>query len=407
MRVALVSEHASPLAAIGVVDAGGQNIHVAELAAGLVRGGHEVVVYTRRDDRRQPERVRVAAGYEVVQIAAGPARAIPKDAIWPHMATFAAGLERHLDADPVDVVHAHFWMSGWAANQVVRHRRVPLVVTFHALGSVKRRHQGQADTSPVDRVQTEADVATGADHVVATCADEVTELARLGVARERVTVVPCGVDLDLFKPAGGSGGRRHRRRPSRLVSVGRLVPRKGFDVILAALAALPGTELVVAGGGPAGDATSEPERLRLLEVARRLGVADRFVLAGQVTRGQMPDLLRSADVVVCAPWYEPFGLVPLEAMACGVPVVGSAVGGLLDTIVPGQTGLLVPPRDPAALAEALQVLLADPGRRAAYGRAGRARACAHYSWDRIAGDTADVYAGVVEERLAERAELSV
>jgi D-inositol-3-phosphate glycosyltransferase len=181
VRIALVSEHASPLAAIGGVDAGGQNVHVAELAAGLARLGHSVAVYTRRDDSDLPERLTTSAGYEVVHVPAGPAEQVSKDELWPYMGSFADRLTEMLTFQKPDVVHAHFWMSAWAAAAAARRLNLPLVVTFHALGTVKRRYQGQEDTSPLNRIRVEAAVAAEADSIVATCADEVTELGLLGV----------------------------------------------------------------------------------------------------------------------------------------------------------------------------------------------------------------------------------
>ena len=390
MRVALVSEHASPLAALGAVDAGGQNVHVAELASGLTRLGHTVVVYTRRDDADLPETVRTDDGYDVVHLDAGPARAVPKDALWPLMPAFAEALRHHLRTRPADVAHAHFWMSGWAATRAARGLSVPTFVTFHALGSVKRRHQGSADTSPPERVDVELAVAGRATGVVATCRDEVAELTAMGVDLAGVDVVPCGVDVRHFTTTSAPLDDPPRREPYRIVSVGRLVPRKGYATIVEALVDLPGVELVVAGGHSRAG-TVEPEQLRLEDLAARLGVADRVHFIGQVGHFLMPAFLCTADVVVCTPWYEPFGLVPLEAMACGLPVVASAVGGMLDSVADGTTGVLVPPQDPAALAAALRDLLADPDRREAYGRAGVRRARSRYSWDAVAAATAEVY----------------
>ena len=182
----------------------------------------------------------------------------------------------------------------------------------------------------------------------------------------------------------------------RVLSVGRLVPRKGFDTVIRALAAVPDTELVIAGGPAAGDLADDPEAVRLRRLAERLGVADRVRLVGAVPRPDMPALLRSADLVVCAPWYEPFGMVPLEAMACGVPVVASAVGGFLDTVVDGATGILVPPQRPDRLAAAMRKLLAEPFWREAFGTAGVDRARSRYSWDRIAAGTVEVYERALE-----------
>ena len=184
------------------------------------------------------------------------------------------------------------------------------------------------------------------------------------------------------------------------MAVGRLVPRKGFGNAIEAIAPLSGTELLIAGGPEQARMDSDPEVARLLGLADRFGVADRVRLLGPVPRGQLPALLRSADVVVCTPWYEPFGIVPLEAMACGVPVVAAAVGGLLDTVVPEVTGLHVPPRDPAALTAALEQLRADPARRCAFGKAAAARVREHFSWSQVAARTSALYhAGTRTEDL--------
>jgi glycosyltransferase involved in cell wall biosynthesis/phosphoheptose isomerase len=306
------------------------------------------------------------------------------------METFAEQLVEAWRSDRPDVVHAHFWMSGHAALLAAREHSVPVVQTFHALGVVKRRYQGVDDTSPEERFAIERDIVRRADEIVATCTDEVFELLRLGAARAKLTVVPCGVDLDLFTPEGPK--RRRRAGTRRLLCVGRLVQRKGIGNVIEALAELPSTELLVAGGPGREDLERDPEAQRLRAVAERAGVGDRVELCGRVGRADLPPLMRSADAVVCAPWYEPFGIVPLEAMACGVPVVASAVGGMIDTVVDGVTGVHVPPRDPERLAAALRGLLHDPHRRAEFGAAGVRRARRLYDWRRVATATLDVYA---------------
>jgi D-inositol-3-phosphate glycosyltransferase len=201
--------------------------------------------------------------------------------------------------------------------------------------------------------------------------------------------VPCGVDPDEFRPAGRAAPRGPHAH--RLVTVGRLVPRKGFATAIAALRTLPDTELVIAGGPDRAELGADEHACYLRSFAETMGVADRVTLLGGVARDEMPALLRSADAVVCTPWYEPFGIVPLEAMACGVPVVASEVGGLIDTVVDGVTGRLVPARRPRALAAALAELLAAPTTRARFGAAGRERAVSRYSWDRVACATVRVY----------------
>jgi glycosyltransferase involved in cell wall biosynthesis len=389
MRIDLISEHASPLAAIGGADSGGQNVHVAELARALGERGHHVTVYTRRDGPELPDRIRAGPGVTVEHVAAGPASTLPKDELLPYMAEFGDHLAQQWLVEPPDVAHAHFWMSGLAAHRGARGTGIPVLQTFHALGTVKRRHQGALDPSPPSRLRLETEVARDAALVVATCLDEVTELAALGVPAQRTAVVPCGVDLNRFTP---NGPRASRNSEHRILSLGRLVERKGVETTIRALAEVPGAELVIAGGG---DAMADAELARLTVIAQASGVRDRVHLIGQVARQDVPALLRSADVVVSVPWYEPFGMVPLEAMACGVPVVASAVGGHLDTVLDGRTGALVPPRDPAALAQRLRELLADPARLAAIGSAAATRARFRYGWDRIAGEVELLYRRVL------------
>ncbi|MCM6772124.1 glycosyltransferase [Nocardia sp. CDC159] len=385
MKVAMISEHASPLAALGGVDAGGQNVHVAALSAALARRGHEITVYTRRDDADAPHQVVTPDGYRVVHVPAGPPRPLPKDKLLPHMGEFGAFLRERWSVVRPDVAHAHFWMSGLAAELAARDLEVPVTQTFHALGTVKRRHQGAADTSPPARIRFERLIATRASRVVATCTDEVFELTRMGVPRHRISVVPCGVDTEAFAPDGPAAPPG--RYPHRLLSVGRMVPRKGFEIAVRALAELPDTELVIAGG----TAAEREEADRLRGIAAEARVSQRVRLLGQVPRSAMPELFRSADAVLCTPWYEPFGMVPLEAMACRRPVVATAVGGMIDTVVDGVTGRLVSSLDPHAIAEAVRPLLADATLRETWGTAGFARARTRYTWDRVATQTLAVY----------------
>jgi D-inositol-3-phosphate glycosyltransferase len=398
MRVAMVSEHASPLAALGGVDAGGQNVCVAEVASALGKRGLEVTIYTRRDDPGLARRVELAPGVVVEHVDAGPAEEIPKDLLLPYMDEFAARLAWAWRDDRPDVVHSHFWMSGKAALAAAQPFGIPVVHTFHALGVVKRRHQGSKDTSPPERIDVERAVLASADRVVATCSDEVFELARMGGDVRRIRVVPCGVDIELFCPDGPSTPRRPRMH--RLVSVSRLVERKGIGNVISALTALPDVELVIAGGPERRRLFEDPHARRLRALAEELGVADRVCFLGGLRRPQVPPLLRSADIAVCVPWYEPFGIAPLEAMACGVPVVAAAVGGLIDSVVHGVTGRHIPPRRPDAIAAVVRELLEDPEQRAALGRGGVARARARYSWDRVADGTLQAYSEVAPARVA-------
>ncbi|MEU0738880.1 glycosyltransferase [Streptomyces sp. NPDC006134] len=391
MRIAMVSEHASPLAALGGVDAGGQNVYVARLTEELAKRGHDVTVYTRRDAADLPDRVPLPGGAVVVHVPAGPPEAVPKDDLFPHMPAFGAHLARAWARETPDVVHAHFWMSGMASRIGARPHGIPVVQTFHALGTVKRRHQGARDTSPHERVGIERQIGRTCERVLATCTDEVMELADMGVPTRQVSIVPCGVDAEHFRPGAGTGGTPPRRQRHRLLSCGRLVPRKGYDQAIRALVHVPDTELVVAGGPPGGAVETDPEGRRLLRLAEETGVAGRVRLLGAVDPHDMPALIRSADLVLCTPVYEPFGIVPLEAMACGVPVLATDVGGHRDSVADGVTGRLVAPQNPEAIADAARALLADERLRRRYGTAGRERVLAHYTWRRVADGAEQVY----------------
>ncbi|MGW2488241.1 glycosyltransferase [Streptomyces sp. NPDC001606] len=390
-RVAMVSEHASPLAALGGPDAGGQNVYVAQTARQLARKGYRVTVYTRRDAAGLPDRVTLIDGVQVVHVPAGPPAPLPKDELLPHMAEFGAFLARQWAANPPDVVHSHFWMSGLAALTGTRGLGIPVVQTYHALGTVKKRYQGAADTSPAERLAIEEAIGHECARIIATCSDEVAELKAMGLPEDRISVVPCGVDPDQFAPAGRTRPPGARRR---LLAVGRLVPRKGFDRAIRALAGVPDAELLIAGGPEADLLGSDPEAARLYGIAGEYGVLDRVTLLGGVGRARMPRLMAGADLVLSLPLYEPFGIVPLEAMACATPVVATAVGGQLDTVVDGTTGVLVPADDDYDLGAVVRSLLADPERLARYGAAGRQRVLTHYTWDRVAEGVAGVYSEV-------------
>ncbi len=395
MKIAMVSEHANPLAAVGGVDAGGQNVHVAALATALAQHGHQVVVYTRADRPGRPVRVPMTPGVEVEHVSAGPATDVPKDDLLSYMDAFAGQLARSWRADPPDIVHAHFWMSGLAAVQAAAacgsgaDTAIPVVQTFHALGTVKRRWQGAADTSPDERIEVELRLTRQVDRIIATCRDEVAELLAMGAADTLIDVVPCGVDTELFRRRPPRSGTRSGQ--ARLVTIGRLVPRKGVDEVIRALALLTDTELLVVGGPGHEELEFDPEVARLRELAGRHRVSDRVTFAGRVDHDRLPSIIAGADLVVAVPVYEPFGIVPLEAMSCGVPVIGSAVGGLLDTVVDGVTGLLVEPGNPPALAAAIAALLSDEDRRAQMGATGAERVRAHFGWDQVALRTEDVY----------------
>lgn len=398
MRLAMISEHASPLASLGGEDSGGQNVYVAELARRLGEMGHQVDVFTRRDSELLPAVVPLAEGVRVVNLPAGPARGVSKDELFPFMAPFRDAFYRFAreEAAAYDLVHANFWMSGWVACEAKRDLGLPFAQTFHALGEIKRREQGENDTSPLERQAVEQRILDEVDLVLATCPAEVEELTTLYDADpSRLTVVPCGVDHRTFRPVDRDAAREMldlSDKPT-VVYVGRLVARKGVDTLVEAFALLPrrlDARLVIVGGEPGGS----PEAARLAALAEDLDISERVCFAGSRPQEDLRHYYGAADVAVSVPHYEPFGMTPLEAMACATPVVGARVGGIKTSVADGETGYLVPPRDPEALAESILRLLSDPALQFRVRRAARRRIEEHYTWERVATLAVDTFSEV-------------
>jgi glycosyltransferase involved in cell wall biosynthesis len=330
----------------------------------------------------------------VHHVNAGPAKPIPKDELGPFLPPFAKELTDEWTKNRPDVIHAHFWMSGVVSLQGAEQFDIPTAITYHALGVVKKRHQASADTSPDTRIPAERQLLNRVSRVIATCTDEVRELIEMGGEESNVDIVPCGVDPATFRPAekGESDVVSTRRQERfRILSLSRLVPRKGVGDVVEMLKFLPDVELTVAGGPNEKDLDADPEVARLRQLASKHGVEDRVTFVGAVDRERIPQLLAEMDLAVVLPWYEPFGIVPLEIMACGKPMVGSAVGGLLDTVTDGETGLLVPAHQPRKAAAAVRSLLDDPGLRESMGRAARRKIEEHYDWARVSEATEAVY----------------
>jgi len=410
MNIAMISEHASPAALLGGVDAGGQNVYVDEIARALAALGHHVDVYTRREQDAAPD-IRIwGDGVRIIDLAAGPPKRIPKDDIWPYMPALRDELLRFMHRHRVryQLVHGNFWMSGWVAAELRQRRAIPAVQLFHALGITKRLHQAEQDSSPPDRIDVERDVIRGVDRVIATCPDEVQQLlSHYGATRDQISMIPLGVDTRLFRPIDRDWARQQcglglTPDDRVLIYVGRLVPRKDVRTVVRALARLragSGTDaklLIVGGETPEPNPIDTPEIGELLRVAAEEGVSDRVLFTGKREREELPLLYAAADVMVTTPWYEPFGLTPLEAMACARPVVGANVGGIPYSVQHGRSGLLVPPRDPVALAAAVSTLLDNPETARRMGAAGARRIHQHFTWATVAQRTAALYADVLE-----------
>lgn len=413
-RIALISEHASPLSLLGGVDSGGQNVYVGQLAKHLAASGYEVDVFTRRDSPLLPKVAEWMAGVRVVYVPAGPAQFVRKEEMLPHMTQFTAWMLRHMkrQKQPYDLVHANFWMSGLVALAIKRELGTPFTITFHALGRVRRQFQGGADDFPDARFATEDRIVAEADHLIAECPQDEEDLINLYNADpEKITIIPCGFDPAELWPISKPLARAalgFAPEESLVLHVGRMVPRKGVDNVIRGFARLVRTHgvaarLVIVGGeSDTPDANATPEIGRLIGIAAEEGVTERVVFTGRRGRDILKQYYSAADIFVTTPWYEPFGITPLEAMACGTPVVGSNVGGVKFTVRDGETGYLVPPNDPDALAERLAHLYAHPKLLSVFRRQAIRRANDLFSWRRVADAVAVLYEQVLTAAQPER-----
>ncbi len=403
-HVVMISEHASPLAGLGGADGGGQNVYVAQLARQLARRGWRVEVATRRDAPDLPDEVEWLDGVRVLHVPAGPAEAVPKEDLLSFMPDFARWTEAHCREARPDLIHANFFMSGLVAAEIRAATGIPFAVTFHALGRVRRLHQGEADRFPPERLAIEERVAREAALVIAECPQDREDLVRLyGVDPARIREVPCGVDPAELAPLPRAVARDVLGLPRDAfvaLQLGRMVPRKGVDDALRGFARFrrsTGADallLVVGGEGPLPDPAASPELARLMGVARDEDALDAVRFTGARDRDVLRYYYHASDAFLTLPWYEPFGITPLEAMACARPVIGSAVGGIKHTVQDGRTGLLVPPRDPDAVAEALARLHADPEAARAMGAEGRARVLDRFTWEAVADGVEAAFAEV-------------
>ena len=412
-RIAMISEHASPLALLGGEDAGGQNVYVSEVSTKVAAYGFDVDVFTRRDAPEVHEVTPWAENVRVVSLRAGPLEYLKKDLLLPLMPEFRDDLARFADAEnsAYDLIHANFWMSAWVGCELKQRWNIPLVVTFHALGKIKKLHQGAADTSPAERIRIELRIVDEADVLIAQCPSEKEELIDLyGADENRILIVPSAVDVGTFRPVARRESRKilglDQEGPM-IVYVGRLLPRKGIDNIIRALALLSNgrssfAKLLIVGGETSEvSPETDKEVARLTDIARSLGVLDRVTFVGRRSQEVLKYYYSAADVCVSTPWYEPFGLVPLESMACGTPVIASEVGGMKFTVQDNKTGFHVPPKEPEVLASRLELVLNSPGLRASLGRKARERVEKFFTWHQVARRMATVYADLLG-RSAER-----
>ena len=386
MKIALVAQHATALSTDGTGQVGGTR--VLELSRSLASKGHQVTVYAQRQSTALPERVELEPGVTVEYIGAAGGQHAGESGLLAQVPAFARPLHERWRRDRPDVVHALRWTSGLAALAAARDLQIPVVQSFDSLGVAERRHHVIARNAGTERIRLEPAIGRSASAVLAGSSDEESDLTRLGVPRRSIRVVPWGVDTDEFSPEGPVAERATRPR---LVTVAKLSEHDALATLLHAMSKVPGADLVVAGGPPRAQLRDDLSFRRLAKLADYLGVSSQVTFVGEVGRTALPPLLRSADLLVSVSEYDPTGILAVQAMACGTPVIASAAGGQVDAVLDGTTGILVPPGHPALLAKRIRQILAHPMLLEAFSVAAADRARSRYSWDRIAHETIAVY----------------
>ena len=360
-------------------------IPAARLSTALAAGGHEVTVYT--PGAGGDDRVVTAHGYRVISL---PVKSAGSGS---GLGVFTQHLEDAWLSDRPNLVHAPSWLSGMAAQSAARAQRIPVVQSFTGLAVVPRGTVGVADSDVAERAKLERLLARRADWVAANNTEEMFALLGMGCARSQVSVVPCGVDIDVFNPAGAAADRG--ATPYRMVSVATSTGRYDVEMAVHALSALTDTELVFAIDAATATAAVTDEVTRLQAAAADAGISERVTVVDVKTAADLAALLRSADVSACLATTEPSGAAALMAMGCGVPVIATSVGALTDIVVDEVTGRMIPPGDVMGFTELARRLLHEPFAGRGMGAAGRDRARSRYSWDRVAADAARAYTGAL------------
>jgi D-inositol-3-phosphate glycosyltransferase len=394
-KIAFISEHASPLAALGGVDSGGQNVYVGELARHLVMLGYTVDVFTRWDNEKFPEIVSWLPDVRVIHIEAGPKEYIEKEFLLPYIDAFTQRMLKFIRGEhhPYQLIHANFFMSALVAADIRKVTGIPFVVTFHALGYIRKIFQGNNDRFPAERLSIERRIVAEADHIIAECPQDKEDLIKYyDASPKKLSIIPCGFNPQEFYPIDRFVARMVLNLPQEekiILQLGRMVPRKGVENVIRSLPLIDPDEtpvrLLVVGGETDGiEPTRNPELLRLEKIAKEQGVHDRVIFTGRKSRDILKYYYAAADVFVTTPWYEPFGITPLEAMACGTPVIGSDVGGIKYTVEDGKTGFLVPPENPEALASKITDLFLQPPLQAKLKENAIRRVNTLFTWTKVA-----------------------
>ncbi|MSQ14275.1 MAG: glycosyltransferase family 1 protein [Dehalococcoidia bacterium] len=400
MRIAVISVHGCPLLQPGTRESGGMNVYVKELSRHLGRKNLQIDIYTRWHDPDESQVVLLSKNVRVIHIEAGGFNVLAKERIYDHLTEFLYNLESFRKARSLeyDVIHSHYWLSGWAGTVLRRRWKVPHITMFHTLGEVKNNSRiGEHESQT--RIRVERLIASKVDRIVAASPQEKDQMVRLyGSASARMQIIPCGVDLKEFRPRSKSAARRRLGLADKktLLFVGRIDPIKGVDIMLESVSKLAENydiQAVIVGAEP--NVTNGKSSGYLEGLVHDMGIADKVTLAGSVDHKELPHYYNAADICVIPSYYESFGMVAIEAMASGTPVVASRVGGLQSTVRDWETGYLIPWHCADAFVERIELLLGNEALRLNFSKKGRA-SVAQYEWESVADEVLRLYYDVIQ-----------
>lgn len=399
-KIALISVHGDPAADIGGEEAGGQNVYVRKVGEALAQLGWDVDMFTRCSDANLPRLVQHQEHCRTIRLTAGPETFIPRQEIFEHCDHFVDEFIKFARKEHQDyaLIHTNYWLSAWVGLELRRRLSLPMIHTYHSLGAVKYQSVQEPPDTATRRLEVEKACLETAECIVATSPQEKDYLRSLVSSRGNIEIIPCGTDINYFGSISYEQAREKlgfSPEEKVIFYIGRFDPRKGIETLVRAVSRLElrgkvPLRLIIAGAYRPEQSDGQ-EKERITQIVEELELTAMTEFPGRISDENLPIYFAASDVCVVPSYYEPFGLVPIEAMASGTPVVGSAVGGLKFTVVSEETGLLVPPKDDAAFAKAIDRVLSDPQWRGQLGKNARKRMEEEFSWEGVASQLSDLY----------------
>lgn len=414
-HIALISVHGDPAVEIGKEEAGGQNVYVRQVGEALANQGWHVDMFTRCSSAEQPKIVEHGPRCRTIRLTAGPEEFVPRDEIFGYANTFVEELVKFQQQSGINysLVHTNYWISAWVGMELKKRQVLKQVHTYHSLGAVKYKSVTTIPMIATTRLNFEKAVLETAERIVATSPQEMEHMRSLVSTKGNIDIIPCGTDIHRFGSLSKEAARAALgidADAKMVFYVGRFDERKGIETLVRAVgqSQLRGHEKIklVIGGGSRPGQSDGIERERIEKIVAELGMSDLTLFPGRIGDDILPAYYTAADVCVVPSHYEPFGLVAIEAMACGTPVVASDVGGLQFTVVPEETGLLAPAKDEAAFATAIDRILSNPEWRNQLGQGARKRVEEKFSWDGVAHQLSELYTKLLEKPAKALAQVS-